>query len=129
MTKYENSSPQSYRSLGRSRWILTISILLILVVGVITLVIYHAEPTLRAVVIETLSARFKSKVELDAFHVSLFKGLQVSGAGLRIFGDTDPNNHEPGVQPIISVAKFRFRMGVVDFFRDPKHVDTAYLDG
>ncbi len=129
MKKSENRSPRSNRGWGLSRWILTVGILLILVAASMTVLIYRAEPTLRSVVIETLSARFKSKVELDSFHVALFKGLQVSGAGLRIFGDTDPNNHEPGVQPIISVAKFRFRMGFMDFFRTPKHVDTAYLDG
>ena len=79
--------------------------------------------------IETLSARFKSKVELDAFHVSLAQGLQVSGSGLKIFGDSDPNNHEPGIQPIIGVAEFRFRTGILNFFRSPMHVDTVYVKG
>jgi AsmA-like C-terminal region len=76
-----------------------------------------------------LSTKFKSKVELDAFHVSLFKGLQVSGAGLRIFGASDPNNHEAGFQPIINVAEFRFRMGLMEFLRYPKHVNTVYIKG
>jgi hypothetical protein len=80
-------------------------------------------------VIETLSTRFKSKVELDAFHVSLLKGLQVSGAGLRIFGETDPNNYEPGFQPIINVAEFQFHMGIRDLFHSPIHVDTVYVKG
>lgn len=114
---------------GRWRWIGGVALLLIVAITVAGIVIYRAEPTLRATVIETLSTRFKSKVELDAFHVSLLKGLQVSGAGLRIFGDTDPNNHEPGVQPIISVAEFRFRMGILDFLRATKHVDTVYVKG
>ena len=114
---------------GRWRWIGGVALLLIVAITVTGIVIYRDEPTLRATVIETLSTRFKSKVELDAFHVSLLKGLQVSGAGLRIFGDTDPNNHEPGVQPIISVAEFRFRMGILDFLRATKHVDTVYAKG
>jgi hypothetical protein len=114
---------------GRWRWIGGVALLLIVAITVAGIVIYRAEPTLRATVIETLSTRFKSKVELDAFHVSLLKGLQVSGAGLRIFGDTDPNNHEPGFQPIISVAEFRFRMGILDFLRATKHVDTVYVKG
>lgn len=90
---------------------------------------YRAEPTLRVMVIQTLSTRFKSQVELDAFHVSPFQGLEVWGNGLRIFGEADPNNHEPGFQPIISVAEFRFHMGIRDFFRSPKHVDTVYVKG
>ena len=89
----------------------------------------RAEPILRASVIETLSARFKSKVELDAFHVSLVRGLLVSGSGLRIFGETDPNNHEPGFQPIISVNEFRFHLGIRQFLRTPKHVDTVFVKG
>ena len=93
------------------------------------ILISRAEPILRARVIETLSTRFKSKVELDAFHVSLLKGFQVSGKGLRLFGKTDPNNHEPGVQPIIGVAEFRFRTGLAALFRSPMHVDTVYVKG
>jgi hypothetical protein len=93
------------------------------------ILISRAEPILRARVIETLSTRFKSKVELDTFHVSPLKGFQVSGEGLRLFGETDPNNHEPGVQPIIGVAEFRFRTGLTALFRSPMHVDTVYVKG
>src|SRR5580658_11099261 len=100
------------RKYSRWRWIIAIVLVSAAIVSVLAAIVAsRAEPILRARVIETLSARFKSKVELDGFHVSLLKGLQVSGEGLRIFGDTDPNNHEPGVQPIISVAEFEFRMG------------------
>lgn len=117
------------RRFGRSDWIGGLALVAIGVIAVVSIVITHAEPILRGRLIETLSTRFKSKVELDAFHVSLLKGLQVSGAGLRIFGETDPNNHEPGVQPIIGVAEFRFRTGIVDLFRSPMHVDTIYVKG
>ncbi len=75
-------------------------------------VVKRAEPTMRSRVIETLSTRFKSRVELDAFHVSAFPDLEVSGDGLRIFGKTDPNRHQPGVQPIIGVLEFRFHIGI-----------------
>jgi hypothetical protein len=99
-----------------------------IVVGVgVGFALYRAEPILRSTIIQTLSARFNSKVELDGFHVSLFKGLQVSGEGLRIFGDTDPNNHEPGIQPIIDVGQFSFSMKIADFLRRPMHVDTVYV--
>ena len=91
--------------------------------------ISRAEPRLRATVISTLSAKFKARVELDAFHVSLLKGLQVSGQGLRIFGNSDPNNHEPGIQPVIGVSEFEFHMGILDFLASPMHVDTVYVKG
>ncbi len=101
----------------------------IVIFTVVAIAVSRAEPILRASVIETLSTRFKSKVELDAFHVSLLRGLQVSGAGLRIFGETDPNNHEPGFQPIISVGEFRFHLGIRQFLGTPKHVDTVFVKG
>ncbi len=113
----------------RWQWIAAIALVLIVVLVAAAIAISRAEPTLRRAVIDTLSVRFKSKVELDALHVSLFKGLQVSGRGLRIFGDTDPNNHEPGVQPIIAVAEFRFRMGILAFLHSPRRVDTVYVKG
>ena len=80
---------------NRCSWIGAITFLLLVSLAAIGIVVNRAEPTLRSMVIETLSTRFKSKVELDAFHVSPFQGFRVSGSGLRIFGETDPNNHEP----------------------------------
>ena len=129
MAESQLNSLSNKKPASRWRWIGGIALVLIVVFTAAGIAISRAEPILRVAVIETLSTRFKSKVELDAFHVSLMKGLQVSGDGLRIFGDTDPNNHEPGVQPIISVAEFKFRMGILGFFRSPMHVDTVYLNG
>jgi len=129
MAESEQNFLRANKPVGRWRWIGGIGLLLIVAIIVLGIVVHRAEPTLRAAVIETLSTRFKSKVELDAFHVSLLKGLQVSGAGLRIFGETDPNNYEPGFQPIINVAEFRFHMGIRDLFRSPMHVDTVYVKG
>jgi hypothetical protein len=114
---------------GRWRWLSAIALLFAVALIVVAIVVHRAEPTLRSAVIETLSTRFKSRVELDAFHVSLVKGLQVSGSGLRIFGETDPNNFEPGFQPIISVGEFRFRMGIRGLFRSPLHVNTVFVKG
>jgi hypothetical protein len=113
----------------RWHWMAAIVVVFLVVAIATAIVISRAEPILRARVIETLSARFKSRVELDAFHVSVLHGLLVSGKGLRIFGQADPNNHEPGTQPLISVAEFRFRAGIGDLFRSPTHVDTVYLRG
>ena len=119
----------SRKRVRRFVWIAVISLLLIAAVAIVSITIHRAEPTLRAEVIETLSTRFKSRVELDAFHVSSLKGLQVSGSGLRIFGDNDPNNHEPGFQPIINVAEFQFHIGFHDLFRSPLRVDTVFVKG
>ena len=129
MSESQQNSHQTKTPVSRWHWIVGIALLLILAINVVGILIFNARPILRTRVIESLSTRFKSKVELDAFDVSLVKGLQVSGEGLRLFGDGDPNNHEPGVQPLIDVAEFRFRMGILDFLRSPMRVKTVYVKG
>src|ERR1700674_4778818 len=129
MSEGQPNSHPTRKQATRSHWIVGISLLFIIAIAVVGILIFNARPILRARVVETLSARFQSKVELDAFDVSLVKGFQVSGEGLRLFGDGDPNNHEPGVQPLIAVAEFRFRMGLRDFLRSPMRVKTVYVKG
>jgi hypothetical protein len=105
---------------------------LVLIVGAAIagrLVIARAEPILRTRVIETLSNRFNSKVELASLHVSVVNGIGVSGGGLKIFGTTDPNPYEPGVQALIGVQEFRFQTSLLSLFRSPMHVETVYVRG
>jgi hypothetical protein len=129
MSDGQPNSQRRKKPVTRWHWIVGISLLFIVAISVAGILIFNARSILRTRVVETLSARFKSKVELEAFDVSLLKGLQVSGEGLRLFGDGDPNNHEPGIQPLIAVAEFRFRMEILDFLRSPMRVKTVYLRG
>lgn len=92
-------------------------------------IIAQAQPILRDRVIETLSARFKTKVELAELDVSITNGLNVSGKGLKIFGPTDPNPTEAGVQPLISLQEFQFQAVLASLFRTPMHIDTVYVKG
>jgi hypothetical protein len=118
------------RTSHRWRWItLSLVIFLAIVAVCVIVVIRRAEPILRARVIETLSARFKSRVELATLHVYIADGLHVSGSGLQIYGATDPNPYEPGVQPILMIQEFRFNTPLRDLFRDPMRVATVYVNG
>jgi hypothetical protein len=112
------------------KWIGVVA--LVLLVGAALagrMVIARAQPILRARVIETLSNRFNSKVELASLHVSVVNGIEVSGDGLKIFGTTDPNPYEPGVQALIGVQHFRFQTSLLSLFRSPMHVETVYVKG
>jgi hypothetical protein len=114
----------------RWRWIVAILIvLLVLVVLCVRIVITHAEPILRTRVIETLATRFKSRIELSKIHVSIVNGLEVSGEGLKVFGVTDPNPYEDGVQPLLEIPQFRFHTSMSSLFREPMHVETVYVKG
>ena len=130
LTRASKNQPgvQSRQHLGR--WILAFVLVALTAIAVAAgIMVGHAEPILRARVIETLSTRFKSRVELDSFHVSAYPELEVTGTGLRIFGETDPNSHQPGIQPIIGVMEFRFRARFWDLFRSPMHVSRVYVKG
>lgn len=95
----------------------------------IRIVIVRAQPILRTRVIETLSNRFKSRVELSEFHVSISQGLHVEGKGLQIYGASDPNPWEAGVQPLLNIGEFRFQTAFRNLFREPMHVDTIFVSG
>jgi hypothetical protein len=127
------SSKRTREKAGRSlpwKWI-GVGVLLFVasVAGTVRLVMARAEPILRGRVIDTLSNRFHSRVELASFHVSVVNGIKVSGDGLKIFGATDPNPYEPGVQALIGVQEFRFQTSLLSLFRSPMHVGTVYVRG
>ena len=88
----------------------------------------RATPILKGRVIETLSTRFNSHVELDDFQVSLVKGLAVSGNGLRIFAPDDVVA-AGAKDPIISVQRFDFHASLAGLFLKPTHVRSVHVQG
>ncbi|MFZ1142214.1 MAG: hypothetical protein WAN76_23800 [Candidatus Sulfotelmatobacter sp.] len=120
---------QRRRRSRRWRWIVAILVVFVAVVVVCVRVgITHAEPILRARVIETLSARFKSRVELAELHVWVADGVHADGKRLKIYGATDPNPWEAGVQPLLEIGEFRFQTALHSLFREPMHVDIVYVN-
>ena len=95
----------------------------------IRIVIARAQPILRTRVIDTLAARFKSRVELAELHVWIANGLHVDGKGLKIYGATDPNPWQSGVQPLLEIGEFRFQTALGNLFRAPMNVDTIFVSG
>lgn len=101
--------------------------LLVLAVGVgiaIDYAIHHAEPILRARVIQTLQTRFDSKVELGEFQVSVSKGLDVEGKRLTI-----QSRLYPDLPPQFGIASFSFHARLLDLFRSPMHVSSVEVSG
>jgi hypothetical protein len=107
-------------------WIALAAVVVLLVVGEV--VLKKAEPILKGRVIETLSTRFNSHVELDDLQVSLVKGLAVSGKGLRIFAPDDVV--AAGAKaPLIAVQEFDFHAGLIGLFLKPTHVRSVHVQG
>ena len=104
---------------------ISLSVLVVVLIVGFEILLHRAEPILRARVVETLSARFKSRVELKSLDVSLFRGLEVSGKGLAIY----PYNLET-TKPTFSLDSFSFRTMLTNLLRSPMkigHVDVKGL--
>ena len=90
-------------------------------------VLHNAEPILRKRIIETLAARFDAPVELDRVDISLFKGIEVNGYGLRIPFGAGTRNAPP--YPMIGVQHFAFRTSWRGLMHQPTHVASVRADG
>ena len=90
-------------------------------------VVHNAEPILRKRIVETLSARFDSPVALDRVDISLLKGIEVEGTGLRIpflgAGGGAPR------YPLIAVQHFAFRTTLRGLLRQPTRVAEVQVEG
>jgi hypothetical protein len=91
-------------------------------------VLHRAYPILKGRIIETLSTRFDSRVEMDGFQVSVLNGLEVSGSGLRIYPPDDVV--EAGAKnPLISLGQFSFHANLRGLFEKPMHVGAVKVRG
>jgi hypothetical protein len=119
----------------RRRWVLWVGSVFVLlaVVGAVAIewALRQMQPMMRKRVVETLSTRFHSPVELDRLSLSLNKNVIVSGGGLRILylaGPTKPdvNPHAP---PMLTVDSFEFRTGWRELLRPTTRLVTVKLRG
>ncbi len=91
-------------------------------------ILHNAEPILRKRIIETLSDRFDAPVELDRVDISLLRGFEVAGYGLRIpFGAGAGQNSVP--YPMIAVQHFAFRTSFKGLLHQPTHIAAVQVDG
>jgi hypothetical protein len=112
------------------RWVIGfLAIFLVVLFIAARIIIARAQPIIRTRVINTLSTRFKSRVELAEIHVWVSDGLHVDGKGLQIYGATDPNPWAAGVQPLLEIGEFRFQTALGNLFRSPMHIGTVYVSG
>lgn len=120
---------------GTRIWLWIFGSLLVFVIALLIVAdakLHRAEPIIKARLIQTLSQRFDSKVELDELQVSIFRGfthgLEVSGHGLRIFPPADVVA-AGATHPLISVGEFDFHAGLMGLFVTPMHVEQVHVRG
>ncbi|WP_255550881.1 AsmA-like C-terminal region-containing protein [Granulicella sp. dw_53] len=126
-----NENVPTHESKRRGFWWWTgftalIAVAVLALVG--TIMVKRADPIMKGRVIETLSTRFQSKVELDDFQVALGRGLEVTGKGLRIYPPDDVVAAGAN-KPLIGVGSFEFHSGLRGLFLKPMHVGTVHVSG
>jgi hypothetical protein len=110
-------------------WIVLSLLIAVAVFGVIgEVMVRRAGPILKGRVIETLSTRFNSRVEMDGFDVSVVKGLEVFGNGLRIFPE-DEVVAAGATEPLIALGRFSFHVNMAGLFEKPMRVGTVHVTG
>jgi len=96
----------------------------------------NAAPILRKRIVETLSARFHSPVELDSVDVSLVRGVEVRGHGLRVLYLAGPNVPDAAqlagaatLPPMLTVKDFAFRTSLRDLLHLHTRIANVSVDG
>ena len=121
------SDPKTAKHRGVWGWVLISLLIAVIVLAVIgEIMVHRAMPILKGRVIETLSARFNSRVEMDGFSVSVLKGLEVSGDGLRIYPE-DEVVAAGAKDPLIVLGHFSFHANLLGLFVKPMRVGTVYV--
>jgi hypothetical protein len=104
------------------------SIAAVLLIGVLItgdILLHRAGPLLQQKVIDTLSTRFDSRVELATFRVSVVRGFEVYGTGLKLYPNNLPLN-----APLISIDRFSFHvLNWKQLFVTPMYVNRVLVSG
>jgi hypothetical protein len=119
------------------KWALGVLLLALIALGVgVSIALHHAEPILRAAIVNRLEEYFHARVELDSFHVSLVDGLWAEGKGLRIWPPAQVEGvkvpgatatSQPG--PLIQIAEFRFHAPLRYKLGEPVKISVVELKG
>jgi hypothetical protein len=134
-TDTEIAAAAEHRQWWRRRWVMwTGAAFVVVAIAGALLVAWglrQIQPMLRKKVVETLSARFNSPVELDRLSLSMTKDVIVSGGGLRILylaGPTKPDAR-PNAPPMLIVDNFEFRTGWRELLKPTTRLVTVKVNG
>ena len=107
------------------RWLMYAVVLLVVVLIVASIVVSRrVEPILRARVIDTLSTRFKSRVELGEFHVQVLDGLEVKASDVKLYPIAIESD-----KPLFAIRHFAFHTSWSELVRTPMHIQSVAVDG
>ena len=132
----ESAAMEQRERWWRRRWIawMGAAFVVLVIAGGVTVkwAMRQMQPLMRKKVVETLSARFHSPVELDRLSLTMSKSVvAVTGGGLRILylaGPTKPDAR-PNAPPMLTVESFEFRTGWRELVRPTTRVVSVKVQG
>ena len=118
----------------RRRWLKIllslVAVAIVAFVAVAAYIVHNAEPLVRARVVAALSERFHAPVQLDHMDISLVRGVEVRGQGLRVPYVAGSTQLDPvGNVPLLSVNSFSFRSTLKGLLRQPLRVVNVEVEG
>ena len=136
-----NDAPRPKPRWWRRTWFKVVVVVAIACAGALVFVaeymIRHAEPMIRARVVDTLSARFHSPVELDHLGISLIKGVEIGATGAAVEGDglriryiagpSQPQNDSNA--PMLTVKHFEFHTRLRGLLHSPTRLLEVDVQG
>jgi len=134
--KTHDTRRRTVRSLWTA-WVAGALVLFVVALGMVAGYLAHqATPLLRQRIVATLEGRFHSHVTLDTLEVSLLRGIEVRGSGLKIqylAGPAEPDKRQMegrgDASPMLSVDQFTFRTTLRDLLHMRAHIDRVYVHG
>ncbi len=82
------------------------------------------EPRMKERLMEAISERFESRVEVESLTVSVLPRARVSGRGLVL-----RHKNRTDVPPLVTIGSFSAEASLFAFLRDPLRLATVRLDG
>lgn len=108
-------------------WLVPLVLLIVLIAAVFFGILFvrrNAEPILRARIIESLSTRFDSRVELGEFYGDLGNGILIQGGALKLY----PRNIAWD-KPLFAVRRFAFRTSWSQLLHTSIHIEHVDVEG
>jgi len=99
----------------------------VVAVGIVVLILslpITLEPRIKARLMDAISERFNSRVDVEALTVSVLPRARVTGRGLVL-----RHKHRTDVPPLVTIASFSAEASLFAFLRDPLRLNHVHLEG
>jgi hypothetical protein len=103
-----------------------IALCVLIFYGLVLVLFHFEEPVVRARLIGRLESRLHAKAELDSVHLSLGRGVVLSGSGLRI---VDIGGGQAAAAPSLTVRGFQLHGGLISMLLERQDSTVAYVQG